>query len=387
MNMADSERLAAMLEGRGLKRAENIRDADYIVINTCMVRQSAENRIYGLVNNLGRQRAAMKKPQKIVLTGCLVGVALGDRTGKMLKLFKKRMPAVDEFLPIQEVGFDYVPKRSHRRHAWVPISNGCNNFCSYCVVPYARGREISRPFADILRECRILKKQGYQEVTLLGQNVNSYGNDLMKDPKFQAPNSKQIQDTNDQDPKHKESCKHLNLDCLELVGNYDLGFEISHVFTLFPYLLKAVAELGFERVNFISSNPWDFSEELIEVIAGNANISRQIHLPVQSGDNQILKRMNRPYTREEYVKLIERIRQRIPGVCFSTDIIVGFPGETEQAFQNTVNLCQQVGFKKAYIAMYSPRPLTAASRLYKDDVPHLEKRRRWRVLEQLINRK
>ena len=177
---------------------------------------------------------------------------------------------------------------------------------------------------------------------------------------------------------------------VEIDGRWVTPVYVKHlgryrIPTLFPYLLEDVAQMGFEAVDFISSNPWDFSDELIEVIARYPNITRTIHLPVQSGDNEILRRMNRWYTREEYLDLIKKIRRRVPGVEFTTDIIVGFCGETEEQFQNTVRLCKEVGFKKAYIAMYSPRPLTAAQRFFKDDVPHPEKKRRWRILEELIN--
>ena len=156
--------------------------------------------------------------------------------------------------------------------------------------------------------------------------------------------------------------------------------------TLFPYLLEDVARMGFKKVDFISSNPWDFSDELIEVIAKYPNITRTIHLPVQSGDDNVLKRMNRWYTAQEYLELVEKIRKKISGVEFTTDIIVGFCGETEAEFENTVKLAEKVGFKKAYIAMYSPRPMTAAVKAFKDDVPYEEKKRRWRILEKLINK-
>ncbi len=156
--------------------------------------------------------------------------------------------------------------------------------------------------------------------------------------------------------------------------------------TLFPYLLEDVAKIGFEKVDFISSNPWDFSDELIEVIARNKNVTRTIHLPVQSGDDNVLKRMNRWYTADEYIRLISKIKNQIPNIKFTTDIIVGFCGETEEEFQNTVRLCQIVGFEKAYIAMYSPRPLTAATKVMKDDVPYEVKKKRWQILEDLINK-
>jgi len=387
-NKADSERIAAFFEARGMKPAKGYSDADYVVINTCMVRQSAEDRVYGLVKNLSKLKIKNKK-LKIIVTGCMVGLAFRDKTGKILKKLKERMPDVDEFMPIEEVGFDYEPLRVSKTHAWIPISNGCNNFCTYCVVPFTRGREISRPFEEIINEAKKLKKQGYKEVTLLGQNVNSYGADLIL-------GEKNVQVMRDLDKVYFES---RSLEKLPLVSlPYKInGKNLKPIYvkhlgryripTLFPYLLEEVAKIGFEKVDFISSNPWDFSDELIDVIAKYKNITRTIHLPVQSGDNNVLKRMNRWYTAEEYIKLIEKIRKKVKNVKFTTDIIVGFCGETDEEFENTVKLCKKVGFEKAYIAMYSPRPMTAAFKVMKDDVSYEIKKRRWQILENLINKK
>lgn len=354
MNKADSERIAAYFAARGMRESKNINSADQVVINTCIVRQSAENRVYGLVRNLARQKESASSPKKIIVTGCLVGMAVRDKTGKMINRLREMMPIVDEFLPIEEVGFDQVPLRTGREHAWVPISNGCNNYCTFCVVPFTRGKEVSRPFQDIIKECRKLKEKGYKKITLVGQNVNSYGADLRL-------NSQTIKPV---------VVKHL--------GRYRIP-------TLFPCLLEEVVKLGFELVDFVSANPWDFSDELIEIVAKYPNISRVVHLPVQSGDDGVLKRMKRWYTAAEYLDLIKRIRKTIPKAFFTTDIIVGFPGETKKAFQNTVRLCQTAGFSKAYIARYSPRPGTEAFKLA-DDVPPSEKKRRWKVLENLINK-
>jgi tRNA-2-methylthio-N6-dimethylallyladenosine synthase len=347
-NEADSERIAAYYEARGYKKAKSIQDADVVIINTCMVRQKAEDRIYGLIHNLKKVKT------KIILTGCMVGMAVRDKTGKMLLQIKKKLPAVDEFLPIEEVGFDYAPIRANKTHALVPITNGCNNFCTYCVVPFTRGREVSRPFEDILSECRALAKQGYTHVTLIGQNVNSYGSDLK------------------QGIRKPVYVKHLGR---------------LRIPSLFPALLEEISKIkGLKIIDFISSNPWDFSEELTDVIARNKTISRHIHLSVQSGDNIVLTRMNRWYTREEYLALLDKLRKKIPDVTISTDIIVGFCGETKRQFNNTVSLAEKVGFSKAYVAMYSNRPMTAAHKALKDDVPYAEKKRRWKILEDLINR-
>jgi tRNA-2-methylthio-N6-dimethylallyladenosine synthase len=363
-NTADSERIAAALQSRGMQAAQGINEADYVVINTCMVRQSAENRVYGLINNLEQLKTENRK-SKIILTGCMVGMAVKDPSGKFLRSLKKKLPAVDEFLPIEEVGFDTAPRRTNSKHAWVPISNGCNNFCSYCVVPFTRGREVSRPYDEIIAECLQLREQGCEGVTLLGQNVNSYGADLISSKcKVQsfAIGGRKVK------PVY---VKHL--------GRYRIP-------TLFPYLLEDVAKMGFDKVDFVSSNPWDFSDELIAVIARNKNITRTIHLPVQSGDDEILKKMNRWYTSAQYLSLISKLKGQIPNVRFTTDIIVGFCGETEEQFQNTIELCKKVGFDKAYIAMYSPRPQTASKKFFKDDVPHNEKKRRFRILDDIINK-
>ncbi|MBU1110554.1 MiaB/RimO family radical SAM methylthiotransferase [Patescibacteria group bacterium] len=369
-NEADSEHLAAVLEAKGLKLASSIETADVVYINTCIVRQSAENRTYGLVNNLGKLKETTGRP-RVIITGCLAGLAVHDYTGKISKLLKKRLPSADEFIYLDQAACPPTRgvKRKSKDHALVPISNGCSNFCSYCVVPYARGSEVSRPFQDIVAECKCLIEKGYIEITLLGQNVNSYGIDLKRNPKYQATNSKQIQNLNDQNSKHKEN------------------FKISSTPTLFPYLIEAVAQMGFQKVDFLSANPWDFSDELINVISRNKNICRIIHLPVQSGDNEILKRMRRAYTREEFLGLVKKIRAEIDQVEFTTDIIVGFPGETEDQFENTIDLVKEVGFTKAYIALYSPRPLTLAAKLYEDNIPREEKKRRWRILDALINKK
>ncbi|MBI2051415.1 radical SAM protein [Candidatus Roizmanbacteria bacterium] len=389
-NHADSERVASGFKARGFSEAKNYNDANYIVINTCMIRQSAEDRVYGLVRNLGvikKQKEKRKEFLKIIVTGCMVGMAFRDKSGQYLQKIRGRMPEVDEFLPIEEVGFDNQPVRQDDTHAWVPVSNGCNNFCTFCVVPFTRGREISRPFHDILSECLDLRKRGYRMVTLLGQNVNSYGADLLL-------GDKNIQTIRDLEKTYfiKKELAHprvkiefkLNGKSIEPVYVKHLGrYRIP---TLFPYLLEAVAKMGFRSVNFISSNPWDFSDELIDTIARYKNITRTIHLPVQSGDDKVLKRMNRWYTAEQYLALISKLKSQISKVNFTTDIIVGFCGETKMQFENTLELAKKVGFEKAYISMYSQRPMTAATKALQDDVPHTVKKKRWQILEELINR-
>lgn len=366
-NIADSERISSYYISRGYKEARSSKSADEIVINTCMIRQSAEDRVTGLVKNIATSN---KKNPKIVITGCMVGMAARDETGKYLKALRKRMPEVDEFLPLDEVGFDYPALRHEITHSWVPISNGCNNFCTFCVVPFTRGREVSRPFKDIILEIKNLAKVGCKEVTLLGQNVNSYGADLIKNNKnlpvgkqgYKLPNGRVVKPV---------MVKHL--------GKYRIP-------TLFPYLLEEVCKIkGIEKIKFISSNPWDFSDELIEVIAKNKKIDRNLHIAVQSGDDEILKKMNRWYTAKEYLELIKKIKSKIRKVQISTDIIVGFPGETNNQFLNTVKLAKQVNFAYAYVNKYSQRPNTAAAKAFVDKISHKEKDRRFEILDQLIN--
>lgn len=390
-NHADSERLRTSFEARGITETNSYEEANYVIINTCMVRESAENRVYGLVNNLGeikKDKTAKNEFFKIIITGCMVGLAFRDKTGKFLDKIRNAMPAADEFMPIEEVGFDLEPIRQNATHAWVPISNGCNNFCTFCVVPFTRGREISRPFHLVLAECEQLKAKGFTQLTLLGQNVNSYGSDLLigeENVQTQRDLDKTYfsDKTDITNPRVKIEFK-LHGKKIDPIYVKHLGrFRIP---TLFPYLLEAVAQLGFEKVDFYSANPWDYSDALIDVIARNKNITRELHIPVQSGDTEVLKRMNRWYSHEDYLNLISKLRTKIPEMKISTDIIVGFPGETDTEFESTVKLAKEVGFYKAYLAMYSQRPMTSATKLMEDNVPHPIKKKRWQVLEDLINK-
>ncbi len=384
-NEADSERIASLYQARGYTQARSMRLADDVVVNTCMIRQKAEDRVYGLVHNLTLAKQRGRK-LKIVVTGCMVGMAIREKTGKMLGLLKKKMPAVDEFLPIEEVGFDHAPIRTNATHAWVPITNGCNNFCTFCVVPFTRGREVSRPFEDVMIECYQLAEQGYKHVTLVGQNVNSYGADLLLGEK----NVHVLRDINDKTyfrKGRKADGMTFQYKGKTMAPTYVKHLGRLRIPTLFPQLLEEICKIdGIELIDFISSNPWDFSDELIETIAKNHKISRHIHLPVQSGDSEVLRRMNRWYSREDYFTLVKKIKGKIPGVTISTDIIVGFCGETEEQFRNTVDLAKAVGFTKAYVAMYSDRPMVAAHKVYTDSVPYAEKKRRWKILEELINK-
>ncbi len=315
MNKSDSERIAAQLERKGQKTIKDIKRADLVVINVCSVKQSAINRVDSKIKRIRKEQPKTR----IALTGCILD--------KDKKKFEK---LVDEIWPIAD--FKQKAQCSSVRHAFVPIMTGCNNFCSYCAVPYTRGREKSRKYSEIINEVKELTEKGHKEITLLGQNVNSYKS-----------------------------------------GKYD-----------FPKLLKSVNDLnGKFKIYFMTSHPKDMSDDLIKVVANGKNISKKIHLPIQAGNNAILKKMNRQYTVGHYKNLIKKIRKLIPDVELSTDIIVGFPTETEKQFQNTIELVKEMKFKQIYVSAYSPRPGTAASKL-EDDIPSGTKKKRKRIILDLI---
>jgi len=355
-NKSDSERIVGDYQARGYTQAKKVDNADEIIINTCAVRQRAEDRAVGLIHNLSKKFKNKRKP-KIILTGCMIH----HGQHQLLQM----LPFVDEILPIMEVGFNLPIIRRDQHHAWISISTGCNSFCSYCIVPFSRGREQSRPLSDILKEVKDLVNQGYTEITLVSQNVNSYGLEKvgisLRKLLMRQPDKITLPSNQSQYKKFKGKPPFVKL--LEVVS-------------AFPQIKK---------IRFLSSNPWDFSDQLIDCIAKHSQIDRYIHLPVQSGSNKILKKMNRGYTRQDYLKLIKKIRLAIPEVELGTDIIVGFPGETQADFQATIDLVKKADFKVAFIAQYSPRPHTAAFKLYQDDVTPAEKKRRWKILEDLIN--
>jgi len=360
-NIADSERIAAYCEAAGMEKAHSLEGANYVVVTTCMIRESAENRVYGMVNNLiplKQKKLQSNEEFTIVITGCMTGMAVRDKTGKMMKELHRRMPAADQFIPLEEIGFELAPLRQDTKTALIPITHGCNNFCTFCVVPFTRGREISRPFDAIVEEARSAYMNGFRKVLLLGQNVNSYGSDIVLAGKKQQ----------------------------ELKPVYVKHLGKHRIPTLFPHLLAEVAKIGFEEVSFMSSNPWDFSDELINTIAQYGNITRTFHLAVQSGDDAVLKRMNRWYTAQEYIDLVGRIKAKMPESHVTTDIIVGFCGETDEEFQNTVKMCKKIQFDKAYISIYSNRRGTHAYKHLADDIPHTVKDKRWKQLDKIVNK-
>ncbi|MDO5328178.1 MAG: tRNA (N6-isopentenyl adenosine(37)-C2)-methylthiotransferase MiaB [Clostridia bacterium] len=334
MNAHDSEKLAGMLEEMGLTAAPTREEADFVLHNTCCIRDNAERKALGNVTWL--KEIKKEKPQMLIgVCGCMVqepgmaekilrqypfvDVAFG--TGNMHQLpellyrvaeTRRRVVAVPEE---QSTLIEGLPiRRESDFQAYVTIMYGCNNFCSYCIVPYVRGRERSRGADDILREVEALQKQGVQEIMLLGQNVNSYGNDV--------PGG-----------------------------------------VTFPQLLHKVSETGIPRIRFMTSHPKDLSDELIEEMASNPVLCRHLHLPVQSGSNRILAAMNRRYTRESYLEKVEKIRRAAPDVGLTTDIIVAFPGETDADFEDTMDLVRTVGYDSAFTFIYSPRTGTRAAEM------------------------
>lgn len=342
MNRSDSERIAAVLESNGYKKASNMDEADLIVVNMCSVRQSAVDRVYGKIFDFAKLKVKNQK-LKVILTGCvlkrdrrkfaeyfdyILNIRDLPRWPKILNS-KCKILNTNDYLKIQPKYFSFPV-------AYVPISTGCNNFCTYCVVPYTRGPLIHRPAKDIIKELKELVKKGYKEIWLLGQNVNSY--------KSQSP-------------------------------------KIN-----FPKLLKMVNDIPGEFwIRFTSSHPKDLSDELIKTMAESEKITPYLNLPVQSGDDKILRKMNRDYTIQKYKNLIKKIRKKIPDIALSTDIIVGFPGETKEQFKNTAKLLREIKFDMVYIAQYSSRPGTAATKM-DDDVPQKEKKRREKVLTEILKK-
>ena len=360
-NKSDSERILGDYFARGFKEVKDAREADEIVLNTCSVRQSAEDRVRGFIVNLNKFLAETgKNKPKIILTGCMLHFSE--------KEIKELLPEIDEILPIAEVGFNQKSIRKDKESAWVPISTGCNSFCTYCIVPFSRGRERSRSIEDIVKEIEVLAKEGYKNINLLGQNVNSFGLE-----------------------KSGITLRKLYMDkdnfSADVIPSNESQYQKPTSTPPFVSLLQQISKInGIEKITFFTSNPWDFWDELIEEIATNKKIDRFIHLPVQSGSNRILKLMNRGYTRESYLTLVDRIRSKVPDAVFGTDIIVGFPGETDDDFQDTLDLVKKVGFKVAFVARYSPRPGTASFKLYPDDISAKVKKARWEILDQIANK-
>jgi len=390
MNQSDSEEMAGALLAAGCAEAPDLEQADLIIINTCSIREAAEQKVIGRMGVLGKLKEA-NPSLRVVLTGCSVRADNED-------ILERRYPAVDVFLrPDEEpeltarlglagattpdqlgaAGFERIGRsiaatadrlpgsrataveegrvaRGRGVRAWVPIIYGCDKICTYCIVPFARGPERSRPYDDIVDEVRSLAGAGYRELTLLGQNVNSYGHDLPADPRFAAV------------ARGRELGRKQARD-----GRPDIAALLWAI----DAIRDELGEPGMLRVRFVTSHPWDLTERLIEAMAGCDSVCEHLHLPVQSGDDDVLRRMGRQYRVEAYLDLVARLRSAVPGISLTTDIIVGFCGETEAQFEATLDLLRRVRYDQVFAAAYSPRPGTPAMRLA-DDVPAAEKKRR-----------
>ena len=350
MNHHDSEKISYLLENLGYEKENDIEKSDFIIYNTCLVRENAELKVYGQLGAL--KNLKRKKPEMIIaVCGCMMQT--GDARATIISKYKhvdiifgtkniSRLPSLisrhrstgEVIVDIEEEDIldDDTPiNREHPFIAYVNIMTGCNNYCTFCIVPYARGKEISRTPESIITEIKELANKGYKEITLLGQNVNSYGKTLR--PKVS-----------------------------------------------FPELLKMVNEVeGIERIRFLTSHPKDCSDELIEAIANLDKVCENIHLPFQSGSNRILKDMHRVYTREHYLDLIRKLKKKVPNITLSTDILVGFPGETEEDFNDTLSLVENVEYDQGFTFLYSIRKGTKAAEM-NEQIPHDIKQERFQRL-------
>lgn len=356
MNEHDGERIKGMLESAGYSETEDINKADIIILNTCAIRENAHDKVFGflgIVNNLKKKN----KNLVVGICGCMaqersvvdeimskykfVDFVLGthnlyDLLNVVYKCINDRGQNIEVYSYDGDVIEDIPEKRESNISAWVDIILGCDKFCTYCIVPYTRGTQRSRKKEEIIKEVNELKNKGYKEVTLLGQNVNAYGKDIYE--------------------------------------NYNLA-----------NLLRDVSKSGIDRIRFVTSHPWDFTDEMIDAISECDNVMPYVHLPIQSGSNKILKLMNRRYTKEEYIELYNKIRNRIKRCSITTDIIVGFPYETEEDFLETLDVVNKCKFDGAYTFAFSPRENTPA-KLMDETVSESEKLDRLHRLNELINK-
>ena len=356
MNEHDSENIRALLEEMSFKPSEILEEADVILFNTCAIRENAHNKVFGY---LGRMKHLKEERPNIILglCGCMaqeesvvdeikrknkhVDFVFGThnihRLPELLeKAIEDRELQIEVFSKEGDLIENIPVKRDSKYKAWVNIMYGCDKFCTYCIVPYTRGKQRSRHPEDILDEVRKLKEKGYKEVTLLGQNVNAYGKDL------------------------------------------EINYKMEN-------LLEDTAKIGIDRIRFVTSHPWDFTDSMIDVIAKYDNIMPYIHLPLQSGSDRILKLMGRRYTKEDYLSLFHKLKNKIPNVSVTTDIIVGFPGETRKDFEETLNVVNECKYDGAYTFIFSPRVGTPAAKM-KDDISLEEKEQRLYELNELINK-
>ena len=354
MNVHDSEEIKYYLEQLGFNSVDVLEDADIVVLNTCAIRENAKDKVFGY---LGRCKHLKKTKKDLIICvcGCLVqqpseveeiikkhkyiDIVIGTHNlselpNKILQCNGKQ--EIEVYSNSDKVFENIKYSRDSKISAWINIQLGCDKFCTYCIVPFTRGRERSRKIEEILKEVKELKDKGYLEITLLGQNVNAYGKDL------------------------------------------NLGYD-------FATLLEETAKIGIPRIRFVTSHPWNFTDKMIDVIAKYENIMPYIHLPIQSGSDEILKKMNRRYTISEYKKLFDSIKNKVPNVSITTDIIVGFPNETEEDFQKTLDIVNYCKFDGAYTFIFSKRAGTVAS-LMEDKVSFEEKEKRLHKLNELVNK-
>lgn len=354
MNEHDSENMSAILESMSFTKTDVMEDANLIILNTCAIRENAHNKVFGL---LGRIKH-LKQTKEILVGfgGCMaqeevianeilekykwLDFVFGTHNIVNLpniieKTYNTKKQNMEVYSCEGEVIENIPVKRDSKYKAWVNIMYGCDKFCTYCIVPYTRGRQRSRLKEDIIKEVLELKEQGYKEVTLLGQNVNAYGKDL----------------------------------------NLSYGMAA---------LLENVAKTNIERIRFVTSHPWDFNDDMLEVISKYENIMPYIHLPLQSGSNKVLKLMGRRYTKEEYLNLVDKIKEKIPNVCLTTDIIVGFPNETDEDFKDTLDVVNYCKYDSAFTFIFSPRIGTPAAKM-EDNVSMETKEARLQTLNKLIN--
>ncbi|MEY3692440.1 MAG: hypothetical protein RLZZ388_611 [Bacillota bacterium] len=355
-NVRDEENMRGLLELTGFTSVDDEKLADFVIINTCAIRENAEDKVFGELGIL-KGLKAIKPEMLIAVSGCMVQqthivdtitqkyrhVDLMFGTHNIHHLLELLDEAITKKVRVVNVPSKYgeivenMPsKRNHRFKAFVNIMFGCDKFCTYCIVPYTRGKERSRLMDDVIKECKELVEQGYQEITLVGQNVNSYGKDFKNG-------------------------------------------------TTFAQLLEAVALTGIPRLRFMTSHPWDFTDEMLDMIAKYDNIMNHIHLPFQAGDDMILRLMARRYTVASYLDLVKKMQTKIPQVTLTTDIIVGFPNETEAQFQGTLDLVEKVKFDATFTFIYSPRKGTPAHKML-DNVPYEEKQKRFYRLKELVDR-
>jgi len=362
MNLAESSIIQKTIEQYNYSKASSYQTANLVILNTCTVRQAPENKVIELIRNLNK----LKKTKNIyiLLTGCISNLIIGSNRSKPNKILLNKLKGVDLFFSSNDLkslqGFleklsdfnkNTTPVVKHAFSSYIPISQGCDNFCSYCVVPFTRGPEQSRPMNEIITEVTQKVEKGTLEIILLGQNVNSY--------ELEGGKRKLFEEAQKKNSKIK----------IPLV-----------------LLLEKLNEIkGLERIYFLTSHPKDMSLDLINAVGSLSKLCNYVHLPLQSGSDRILNLMNRHYTVKHYLSLIEKIKKRIPDVAITTDIIVGFPGETEKDFQATVNVMKKVGFDMVYISRYSPRPYTASAK-FSENIPESLKKKRRLILNDIVEK-